>query len=281
MLIFGLQYNLISCKFPNIYPKFSAEPIKGDPGQPLILTPLIEQNKIQEAQNASEVYFNGFKHIKSFSGYFTVNKPFNSNLFFWYFPSLSNSKTDPIVLWLQGGPGATSLFGLFQENGPFTVKRKRGLKLRKYAWTNTHSVIYIDNPVGTGYSFTKGGYAQNETQVGADLYNALTQFFTMFPDLQKNDFFIAGESYAGKYVPAIAYTIHKNNPAAKLKINLQGISIGNGLSDPEHQLKYSDYLYQIGLIDANVRQTVYNYEQQGEVLKLHLKFNYYLKLDYF
>lgn len=264
LLVSVLRYNVVECNFPNVYPKLSKVAFTDDPGLPLILTPLIEQNKIKEAQTASEVYFNGFKNIKSYSGYFTVNKPYDSNLFFWFFPSLSDQKNDPIILWLQGGPGATSLIGLFGENGPFTVKNKKGLKLRKYAWTNTHSVIYIDNPVGTGYSFTNGGYAQNETQVGTDLYNALLQFFTLFPDLQKNDFFVAGESYAGKYVPAIAYTISKNNPAAKLKINLKGISIGNGLSDPEHQLKYSDYLYQIGLIDLNTRQIVYNYEQEGK-----------------
>jgi vitellogenic carboxypeptidase-like protein len=54
------------------------------------------------------------------------------------------------VLWLQGGPGASSLFGLFTENGPFSVNSKYYLKRRKYSWTETHSVIYIDNPVGTG-----------------------------------------------------------------------------------------------------------------------------------
>lgn len=95
------------------------------------------------------------------------------------------------------------------------------------------------------------------------MYAALVQFFTLFPHLQKNDFFIAGESYAGKYVPAISYTIHQNNPNAKLKINLQGLSIGNGLSDPEHQLKYGVYLYQLGLIDINTLKTVQDYEAQG------------------
>lgn len=78
---------------------------------------------------------------------------------------------------------------------------------------------------GTGYSFTNKGYAQNETKVGEDLYSALIQFFTLFPDLQKNDFFVSGESYGGKYVPAIAHTIHQKNPSAKLKINLQGTFI--------------------------------------------------------
>ncbi|XP_018568417.1 venom serine carboxypeptidase-like [Anoplophora glabripennis] len=254
---------LCNCAFPNVYGTFKEEKITGDPGEPLFLTPLIEQNKIQEAQTAAQVNFNGFKHIKSYSGYLTVNKAYQSNIFFWFFPSLTDYKNDPVVLWLQGGPGATSLIGLFGENGPFSVKSKHGLKLRKYTWTNSHSVLYIDNPVGTGYSFTNNGYAQNETQVGLDLYSALVQFFTLFPELQKNSFYVSGESYAGKYVPAISYTIYKKNPSAKLKINLQGLSIGNGLSDPEHQLKYSDYLYQIGLIDSNTKLTVQNYEAQG------------------
>lgn len=251
-----------NCSF-NVYPKIKEEPVTDDPGLPLFLTPLIEQGKIKEAQTACNVQFNGFKNLKSCAGYFTVNKAFDSNLFFWYFPSATNPANAPVILWLQGGPGATSLLGLFAENGPFQVKSKHGLKLRTYSWTGSHSVIYIDNPVGTGYSFTTGGYAQNETAVGADLYNALTQFFLLFPDLQKNEFYITGESYAGKYVPAIAYTIFKNNPSETVKINLQGLAIGNGLSDPENQLKYGDYLYQIGLIDSSTRKMVQDLEQQG------------------
>jgi vitellogenic carboxypeptidase-like protein len=83
-------------------------------------------------------------------------------------------------------------------------------------------VIYIDNPVGTGFSFTdSGGYCQNETQVGEDLYTALQQFFLLFPELQKNDLFVAGESYGGKYIPVIAYTIQQRNPDAKVQINLK------------------------------------------------------------
>lgn len=85
----------------------------------------------------------------------------------------------------------------------------------------------------------------------------------MFPDLQTNDFYIAGESYAGKYVPALAYTIDQNNPKQKLVINLKGIAIGNGYSDPINQLEYGDYLYQLGLYDANTRDRVKEIEQQG------------------
>lgn len=256
----------VSLCFINVYPKIKQQPVgvNSYPGPPLLLTPFIEQGKIKDALTAANVVFNGFKQLTSYAGYLTVNKAFNSNLFFWYFPAQTNSATAPVLLWLQGGPGATSLIGLFAENGPFTVKNRHGLKLRQYSWNANHNVIYIDNPVGSGYSFTDdGGYAQNETAVGNDLYNALVQFFQLFPDLQKNEFYVTGESYAGKYVPAVSYAIYKNNPTAKVKINFQGLAIGNGLSDPEHQLKYSDYLYQLGLIDLNTKQIVENTEAEG------------------
>jgi vitellogenic carboxypeptidase-like protein len=80
----------------------------------------------------------------------------------------------------------------------------------------------------------------------------------MFPELQSNDFFVSGESYAGKYIPAISYAIHQRNPTASVKINLQGILIGNGLSDPINQFNYGDFLYQLGLIDLPTLNNNFN-----------------------
>nr|CAD7260612.1 unnamed protein product [Timema shepardi] len=209
--------------FLNVYPKVRQIPVTGDPGEPLFLTPLIEAGNINEAKKASRVgVLEGAERIESYSGYITVNKSFNSNLFFWFFPAevsknqaLSewSSQLHTIIVWLQGGPGASSLFGLFEENGPFYVSKKYVLKRRKYSWTSSNSVIYIDNPVGTG-----------------------------------------------KYVPALGYAIHTKNPTAAVKINMQGMAIGNGLSDPEHMLHYGDYLYQLGLIDLNAREIFHKQE---------------------
>lgn len=96
--------------------------ITDDLGYPLILTPFIEQNKFIEAKVAAQVYLNGFKNIKSFSGFFTVDKIYKSNLFFWFFPARKNYSSAPVIVWLQGGPGASALIGLFVENGPFNLK---------------------------------------------------------------------------------------------------------------------------------------------------------------
>lgn len=221
-----------------------------DVGSPLFLTPLLEAGKIKEARTLSHVKL-GHRHGHSFSGFLTVNKAYDSNLFFWFFSARTGSANAPVLLWLQGGPGGSSLFGLFTEHGPFSIDSSLHMLPRNYSWNSNHNVLYIDNPVGTGFSFTKNaaGYARNQTDVGRDLYNALVQFFVMFPELQRNDFYVTGESYAGKYVPALAYTIHTENPTAKLKINLKGIAIGDGLCDPLTMVDYGDFLYYVGLID--------------------------------
>lgn len=266
IIFFVLFHFLVQteCRFPNFYREVKSEEVKGDAGQPLILTPLIQKKKLKEAQEAALVNFTEFQNVKSYSGYLTVDERYDSNLFFWFFPAATNYSEVPVLLWLQGGPGASSMYGLFNENGPLKIENNT-VKLREESWNKHHSVLYIDNPVGSGFSFTKDGYAQNETKVGEDLYQALKQFFLLFPELQKNEFFLTGESYAGKYVPAVAHTIHKHNQKSQFQINLKGLAIGNGLCDPEHQLEYSKYLYQLGLIDSQQQAEMIKAENQGTI----------------
>lgn len=270
LTVFVLIYissGVVNCAFPNVYKRIESRIIEdGDPGKPLFLTPLINSGKISEAQNAARVINPIFKNVSSYSGYLTVNEHFNSNTFFWFFPAEQDYKNASVLLWLQGGPGASSLYGLFEENGPFILKNSKELNIREHRWSREFSVLYIDNPVGTGFSFTNNGYAQNETQIGEELYEALKQFFMLFPDLQNNDFVLTGESYAGKYIPAIGYTILSKNENAKLKINLKSLAIGNGFIDPEYQLEYGSYLYQIGLLDDNGRKAVEAQQQLGKLI---------------
>lgn len=93
---------------------------KVDNGTALILTPYLEEGRVLEARKASVVDPDLFLGVKSYSGYFTVNKTYDSNIFFWYFPVEKKPVNEtPWILWLQGGPGASSLVGLFDEIGPF------------------------------------------------------------------------------------------------------------------------------------------------------------------
>lgn len=173
----------------------------------LFLTPLIRDGRINEAREACNVTFLDVA-VESYSGYLTVDEEHGSNMFFWFFPAAKDKANAPVVLWLQGGPGASSLHGVFNINGPFSAYKCDGsmLKLRDHAWTNTHSMLYVDNPVGTGFSYTEddSGYSTDQTAVAQNMYSALVQFFKLFPEYQLNDFYVTGESFAGHYVPAVS-----------------------------------------------------------------------------
>ncbi|XP_035689782.1 probable serine carboxypeptidase CPVL [Branchiostoma floridae] len=224
-----------------------------DYGDPLFLTPYLEQGMAEKARTLSEVHLPGTS-VNSFSGYLTVNKTYSSNLFFWFFPALSDPENAPVLLWLQGGPGGTDMYGLFTETGPFYITEDAQLMSRKVTWASSYSMLYIDNPVGTGFSFTKSdaGFSTNQEEVADNLYNALLQFYQIYPDFQKRDFYVTGESYAGKYVPALSYKIHMENPTAKFKINFKGMAIGDGLCDPINQYPaLPNFLFNTGLCDQN------------------------------
>lgn len=167
---------------------------------PLYLTKYIESGQANLGKKLSCVSYPDLllKGIESYSGYLTVNKTYNSNLFFWYFPARNNAANAPVVLWMQGGPGASSLYGLFMENGPVFVNAQNRLEKRQYSWHLDHHVVYIDNPVGAGFSFTNeaAGYATNQVDVGTNLFSAVRQFFQLFPEIRNNRFYITGESYA-------------------------------------------------------------------------------------
>lgn len=245
----------------------SVVPLNGDPGKPLFLTPYIEAGQIDLAQQLSKVGPLNGTSVVSFAGFLTVNKTYNSNLYFWFFPSLSQGPKDPILLWLQGGPGGSSLFGLFVENGPFGVNKDLKLYPRKFSWNTKYNVIYIDNPVGTGFSFTDNekGYARNQDDVADNLHSALLQFFQLFPNLKGNDVYLTGESYAGKYIPVLASRIY-HDPSPR-KIYMRGIAIGDGFSDPPVMVRgYADFMYQTGLLDERQREVFRN--ATDEAIKL-------------
>eukprot|EP00118_Oscarella_pearsei_P024816 m.306863 g.306863 ORF g.306863 m.306863 type:complete len:481 (+) comp41651_c0_seq1:1019-2461(+) len=224
----------------------------GDVGERLFLTPYIKSGQIDKARNLSRVSGLLDPDIESYTGFFTTNETYGSNMFFWFFPAQSGDANAPVLLWLQGGPGATSLFGLFTEIGPIKLTADMKAMHMNVTWNSKYALLFIDNPVGVGFSFTgnEKAYATNEDDVARDLYSCLVQFFQVFTDYQKNDFYLTGESYAGKYLPAIGYKIHVENPSAELKINLKGISIGDGFCNPGEMVQaYALYLNQIGLLD--------------------------------
>ncbi|KAL4712861.1 hypothetical protein ACJJTC_011931 [Scirpophaga incertulas] len=251
-------------------------------GTPLFLTPYIEQNKLEEAREAAAVDCELYRGLDSYSGFLTVNKEYNSNLWFWYFPAMNRPAADtPWMIWLQGGPGVTSLFGLFSEIGPFIVNKENKLEEIMYSWGKNHSLLFIDNPVGTGYSFTNDsrGYAKSHTDVGVDLYAGLQQFLTIFPELRQAPLTITGESYAGKYIPALGVKILRNKND-KQPINMQGLAMGNAWSDPVTLMKLSKVSREVGLLDDRIadlletlEMTIEEWIKNGELVKAFYYYN--------
>lgn len=256
---------------------------KTDAGDPLYLTPYIEANStdsIEKARKlASVTPFVG--KVKSYSGYLTISLAYSSNFFFWFFESENNPKTAPILLWLHGGPGLSSLMALFEENGPYRINENGNATLAKISWTKNFNVLYIDNPVGAGYSYTdySGGYSESVEECVTRLYKILVQFFQLFYEYKKNPFYLTGQSYAGKYVPKLASVIHKENKYEDnaIKINLKGLFIGCGYIDPVNQLHYSNFLHEFGIFDQSGADAILDHETDG---KKHIKNNNYYRASY-
>lgn len=175
------------------------------------------------------------------AGYITVNK--TRNLFYWFFESRNDPATDPFVLWMTGGPGCSGMLALFVENGPYHVDKAQNVQLNPYSWNTRANVLYIDQPVGTGFSYNSNPAdigVVNEQEMALNMWEFFQQFFAANPKYAKLRFFITGESYAGHYIPALAHMIQLKNAAGEgLPINLAGLAIGDGLVDPYHQ--YAGY----------------------------------------
>ncbi|ORY86969.1 Alpha/Beta hydrolase protein [Protomyces lactucae-debilis] len=173
----------------------------------------------------------GVDDTKQHVGYLDVEE--NKHFFYWFFESRNDPKNDPIVLWLNGGPGCSSLTGLFFELGPASIKSDgKTIKHNPHSWNNNASVIFLDQPLNVGYSYGEG--VSDTVAAGKDVYAFLALFFKTFPEYADLDFSIAGESYAGHYIPVFAKEIRKSKTP---KINLKTILIGNGLTDPLVQYK--------------------------------------------
>lgn len=177
--------------------------------------------------------------VKSFSGYFSVSEVVNKNYFFWFFESRGNPSTDPVVIWLTGGPGCSSQLALLSENGPCKVSEDGKTTVNNpYSWNTNANIMWIDQPAGVGFSYGRQ-IDHNETEVAEDMYHFLQNFFQAHPEYAQNEFFVFGESYGGHYAPAVSHRIFQGNQRKQGQyINLKGVGVGNGLTDPVVQYQY-------------------------------------------
>ncbi|XP_062403059.1 lysosomal protective protein-like [Sardina pilchardus] len=179
-----------------------------------------------------------FKH---YSGY--VEAGVGKYFHYWFVESQNNPSTDPVILWLNGGPGCSALEGMLSENGPFHLRDDGTVYINPYSWNQVANVLYLESPAGVGFSYsTSGKYATSDPEVAEDNYEALQNFFTKFPSFLANDFYVFAESYGGIYGPSLAQLI-VSNPG---KINFKGMGIGNGMTSyalNDNSLLYFGYYH--------------------------------------
>ena len=185
-----------------------------------------------------------------YSGYLNTLKE-GDKLFYIYYPSQTNPSTDPVLLWLNGGPGCSSLFGMLGEVGPVTTDNFSGeLKLNPYSWNMETNLLFIEQPAGVGFSVAKNiSQKWTDAENAKNLLAAVKDFYSTFPDLKDRQFYITGESYAGIYIPYLAAEILEDKSTTD-KINLAGILIGNALTDPlvDYDRSLAEFGFWRGLI---------------------------------
>ena len=179
-----------------------------------------------------------------YSGYLDVpGANGNSKHYHYWFveaesPLDPRASDTPTILWLNGGPGCSSLDGFIYENGPFVTNASDPTKLVKSAaaWTQIGNVLWLESPVGVGFSYSDEpkDYECTDDTTAQDGLHALQAFFAAFPVHAKQEFFITGESYGGVYVPTLAEAVlHATLNGTYTGATLKGIAVGNGCTGHE------------------------------------------------
>ncbi|XP_073123378.1 serine carboxypeptidase 1-like [Henckelia pumila] len=214
---------------------------------------LKEANKILRLPGQPKVEFDHY------SGYVTVD-PNPGRALFYYFAEAVDSSTKPLVLWLNGGPGCSSLAGgAMIELGPFRVNPDgKTLWRNKYAWNKLANILFLESPAGVGFSYSNSTVEYGDKFTAADSYTFLMNWFERFPEYKTRDFYVIGESYAGHYVPQLAAFILKNNKITRnTVINLKGIAIGNAEIHAEDEWGgFYEYFWTHSFISDEVHKAI-------------------------
>lgn len=188
-----------------------------------------------------------------------INDGHGTEIFFWFVVSQNAPKTDPVVLWMNGGPGASSVaYGFWTEHGPFRLADDGAggyaPELYEYSWNKRANVLYIEAPTGVGFSFSSNASKYEnitDAESSMDNFRFLENWFECFDSFSTNDFYITAESYGGHYGPTLAEQLIDNEN----KINMKGLLIGNpGINSDWYfnvnEFAFVTFMYGHGLIPS-------------------------------
>ncbi|CAO1600968.1 hypothetical protein XANCAGTX0491_004638 [Xanthoria calcicola] len=197
-----------------------AVPVRATPTiLPSTLNPNVTAFAVRSLPNVT------FHVAPSWAGQIPIPGVADDQLFFWLFQAENHDASRNLIIWLNGGPGCSSLTGLTYENGPFQFQYRTSVPSpNPYSWTKLANVLYIDQPPGTGYS-SGSEAASNNADVTKDFLHWLTAFYDRFPALDYKNTYLMGESYAGTYIPYFTKALLSNRNI--LKINLKAVVLGD------------------------------------------------------
>ncbi|KAL2320072.1 hypothetical protein Fmac_029041 [Flemingia macrophylla] len=181
-------------------------------------------------------------------------------VFYYFIKSENDPQNDPLMLWLSGGPGCSSVSAILFQFGPlaFDVDLEEydetgtlpNLILRSPSWTKVCSIIFVDLPFGTGFSYAKNATThRSDWKLVHHTHQFLKKWLIHHPEFHSNEFYVGGDSYSGIPVPAIVQEIsNENEISLQPHINLQGYLLGNPITTHKERNHRIPFAHGMGLI---------------------------------
>ncbi|KAF2941137.1 hypothetical protein DAI22_03g325500 [Oryza sativa Japonica Group] len=195
------------------------------------------------------------------TGYIGIEEKTGTELFYYFVESETNPDTDPLVLWLVGGPRCSAFSGLAYEVGPlnFVLEAYNGslprLVYNQYSWTQMASIIFLDSPVGSGFSYARdsNGYDVGDISSSLQVVTFMKEWLNDHPRYRSHNFYVGGASYAGKVVPVIVQyiseAIEEQRQRPLIDLKLQGYIVGNPITGSKFDKNFHvPYSHGVGII---------------------------------
>ncbi|KAI1822101.1 Alpha/Beta hydrolase protein [Xylaria intraflava] len=193
--------------------------------------------------------------VKMHAGHIEITPEHNGNMFFWHFQNKHIANRQRTIIWLNGGPGCSSEDGAMMEIGPYRMKDANTLQYNNGSWHEFANLLFVDNPVGTGFSYVNtDSYVSELEEMANQFVIFLEKWYLLFPEYEHDDIYLAGESFAGQHIPHIAKAMLDRNkqPGTRTPWNLQGLMIGNGWISPNEQYEaYLTFAFEKGIVDKD------------------------------
>ncbi len=165
--------------------------------------------------------------FNQFSGYLQIPNS-KKNIHYWMTEAETNPEEAPLVFWTNGGPGCSGLIGFLTEQGPFYPNEKLELEPNDWAWNKIVNMVFLEQPVGVGFSWTSDSSELKigDDQAAKDNLQSIIALLDKFPHLKSVPLYITSESYGGHYMPQLSMEIIKYG-----KLNFKGMAVGNPYVD--------------------------------------------------